>query len=357
MSPVTLRLFHETDPFRQIEARTLAGGELILGRDDSASWVLDDPERAVSRRHCVLSLSDDGLMLRDLSANGTFLGRARLRAPADSPMRLEPGETLRLGPYLVVIDADGPDAAAPARGETAFDAPFAHPLLRTVPVDDTSLSVPTEWPASGRSTEAQTAAPVHTTGSLLDAFCAGARLDSSAFSGEDPHEVMRRLGGLYQQMVLGLYDLMDERTSIKAEYRMDRTTVRAEGNNPFKWARPQRLAVDLLKERSDGFLTGQAAVKSSFEDMKKHLLCLLAGMRGALVAALDGLSPAEVDERIRRESGLLKNKAALAWNEYGRTYALFLAQAHDDPDSPMNREFRAAYERQLKALDGGGGPA
>ena len=48
-----------------------------------------------------------------------------------------------------------------------------------------------------------------------------------------------------QVVVLGMTDLMDERTSVKADYRMDRTTVRAEGNNPFKWARPQRLAVDL----------------------------------------------------------------------------------------------------------------
>jgi predicted component of type VI protein secretion system len=356
MSPVTLRLFHETDPFRQLEARTLAGGELTVGRDESASWVLDDPDRAVSRRHCILSLSEQGLMLRDVSANGTFLGRARLRAPADAPTRIEPGETLRLGPYLIVVDAEAPEGAQRTGGDGAFDAPFAHPLLRPVAVDDTSLSVPSEWPGPVWP-EAAKPAPAHTTGSLLEAFCAGAKLDSSAFSGEDPHEVMRRLGGLYQQMVLGLYDLMDERTSIKAGYRMDRTTVRAEGNNPFKWARPQRLAVDLLKDRNDGFLTGQAAVKSSFEDMKKHLLCLLAGMRGALIAALEGLSPAEVEERIKGETGLLKNKAALAWNEYGRTYALFLAQAHDDPDSPMNREFRAAYERQLKALDGGGGPA
>lgn len=355
MSAVTLRLFHETDPFRQIEARTLSEGELTLGRDESATWVLDDPERAVSRRHCVLTLTDGGLLLRDVSANGTFLGRDRVRAPADTPTKVEPGETLRLGPYLVVVDGEGPAEAPGARGNAAFDAPFAHPLLRPVEVDDTALSVPTDWAPSAEPPPK--AAPSATTGSLLDAFCAGAKLDSSAFSGEDPHEVMRRLGVLYQQMVLGLSDLMDERTSIKAEYRMDRTTVRAEGNNPFKWARPQRLAVDLLKERSDGFLTGSAAVNASFGDLKKHLLCLLAGMRGALIAALEGLSPAEVDERIKGETGLLKNKAALAWNEYGRTYALFLAQAHDDPDSPMNREFRAAYERQLKALDAGGGPA
>ncbi|MET0293373.1 MAG: type VI secretion system-associated FHA domain protein TagH, partial [Phenylobacterium sp.] len=194
----------------------------------------------------------------------------------------------------------------------------------------------------------------HTAGSLLDAFCAGAKLDAGAFSGEDPHEVMRRLGAVYQQMVLGLADLMDERTCVKADYRMDRTTVRAEGNNPFKWAKPQRLAVDLLKVRQDGFLSGQAAVKSSFEDMKKHLLCLLAGMRGALTTSLDSLSPAQVEAELKGESFILKNRASAAWNVYGRLYAKFLTQAHDDPDSPVNRDFRAAYEAQLRALDGAG---
>jgi predicted component of type VI protein secretion system len=60
-----------------------------------------------------------------------------------------------------------------------------------------------------------------------------------------------------------------------------------------------------------------------------------------------------VDTELKGESFLLKNKAAAAWNVYGRLYTKFLSQAHDDPDSPMNRDFRAAYERQLKSLDNG----
>jgi type VI secretion system FHA domain protein len=185
---------------------------------------------------------------------------------------------------------------------------------------------------------------------MLEAFCAGARLDASSFSGEDPAEVMRRLGAVYQQMVLGLADLMNERTSVKTEYRLERTTVRAEGNNPFRWAPAQRVAVDLLRPRDDGFLSGPAAVKVSFEDLKKHLLCMLAGLRAALASTLDSLSPEAVEGQMGGRS-FLTNRGGAAWHEYGRLYAEFRRRAGDDPDSPINREFRAGYGRRLQELD------
>jgi predicted component of type VI protein secretion system len=110
------------------------------------------------------------------------------------------------------------------------------------------------------------------------------------------------------------------------------------------------VAVDLLRSTDDGFLTGPAAVKDSFEDMKKHVICLLAGMRAAVGATLDGLAP-EVAEG-RATKGLLKNPGAAAWAEFRQLYADFRHQADDNPDSQINREFRAAYERQLETLDG-----
>jgi type VI secretion system FHA domain protein len=163
---------------------------------------------------------------------------------------------------------------------------------------------------------------------------------------------MRRAGVIYQQMVLGLSDLLSERTSLKNEYRMVRTTVRPEGNNPFKWAPPRRVALDLLKGRDDGFLSGPAAVRESFEDLKKHLLCLLAAMRASLAATLEALSPAAIEKRMKTPAFVIRgNRATAAWAEYERVFADFKQQADDNPDSQVNREFRAAYERQLRDLD------
>lgn len=354
MGMITLRLFRQTDPFRPLESRTLDEGELSIGRAPGEGWTIEDPERALSRQHCVIALREGQLSLCDTSANGVFVGADRKRAPAGQPTPIAAGETLRLGDFLIVVDApadptlEAPRGEAPAAG-TAFDAPFTRPILQPGPVDEAALAAPTDWAQPTAAAEAPS------DGSLLEAFCAGARLDASAFAGEEPGEVMRRLGGVYQQMVLGLADLMSERTSVKAEYRLDRTTVRAEGNNPFRWAPAQRVAVDLLRVRDDGFLSGRQAVTASFEDLKTHLLCMLAGLRAAVGATFDGLAPEAAEEALKGQSFVLKNRAQAAWAEYQRLYAEFRARADDDPDSPINQAFRAAYQDRLRELDAMGG--
>lgn len=338
---VTLRLFHQSDPFRQIEARTLTDGELTIGRDEAADWIIPDPERSVSRLHCVVAHKDGRLSLRDTSSNGVFVGADKRRLQPLEPAPVELGETFRLGGYLIVIDPGSDERAG-------FDAPFSQPMLKPMSVTGDALAVPTDWLDAAPAADG---ARPPSDGSLLEAFCEGAKLDASVFSGEDPAQVMRRLGAVYQQMVLGLGDLMSERTTLKTEYRMTRTTVRAEGNNPFKWAPAHRVAVDLLHARDDGFLSGPAAVKASFEDLKKHLLCILAGLRAALGATLEGLDPEAIEDQLKGRSFVLQGRAAAAWAEYLKLYADVRRQADDDPDSPVSRAFRSAYEQQLQALD------
>lgn len=337
---ITLRLFHQSDPFHPIDARRLnEAEELAVGRAVEGGWTIDDPDRALSRRHCVLALQDERLTVRDLSANGVFLGPERQRLPADQPTAIAPGDSLHLGEFVIVVG--GPEMST----GSAFDAPFNRPVLQSVAVDRTAVAAPSDWADAAPSA----APPSH--GSLLDAFCAGARLDASAFAGEDPVEVMKRLGGVYQQMVLGLADLMNERTSIKSEYRLERTTVGSAGNNPFRWAPPQRVAVDLLRTREDAFLCGPAAVADSFADMKKHLLCMLAGLRATVGATIDGLAPEAAEESLKGQSFLLKNRAGAAWAEYQRLWSEFRRQAEDSSDSAINRAFRDAYEARLRELD------
>ena len=187
---------------------------------------------------------------------------------------------------------------------------------------------------------------------MVEAFCRGCQASTPPRSrGGEPAEAMARAGAVYRQMILGMSDLMGERTSLKNEYRMVRTTVRAENNNPFKWLPPQAVATQLLLQPGDGFLGGPEAVSDAFRDLKKHLLCLLAGLRAALASTLDALAPARVEEAIRGQSTLMKGRGAAAWTEYVRLHGQFRKDADDNPDSPVNREFRAAYERQLTELD------
>ena len=265
-----------------------------------------------------------------------------------------------------------------------FDAPFTRPMMKAVAVGQSDLEIPSDWdepamperhapegdaahpapsaamasiptsePSADTPAVVQVMARSHAEFRLMAAFCAGAKLDPQAFADEDPADVMERLGAVYRQLVLGLGDLLGDRTTVKNEYRMSRTTVGKEDNNPFKWAPPQRVAVDLLRAQGDGFLNGPAAATASFQDLKKHLLCMLAGLRAALASTLEALSPEETEAELAGRRFLLKGgRDAAAWNEYRRLYTRFRKEADDNPDSQINREFRAAYERQLQALDG-----
>jgi predicted component of type VI protein secretion system len=341
----TLRLFHRADPAHELAARQLMDGELEIGRDELADWSIPDPRRTLSRRHCRIAVRDGELIVQDTSINGVFLGPVRLAPRRPTPVAI--GETLRLGEYLILVEPQDAAAEARARAEAgaAFDAPFHHPILSVIETAPAELQIPAGW---ARPEAAQSPSDA----SLLDAFCAGARLDASAFAGEDPALVMQRLGEVYRQMVLGLSDVMGERTAAKSSCRLARTHVQAEGNNPFKWAAPQRLAVDLLRRGEAGFLPGPVAVNASFRDLKKHLLCMLAGMRAAIGSAIEALSPEAVEGTLETQPFLMKSKAA--WTEYLRLHAEFRRRAENDPEGALNRAFVEAYERRLRELDSAG---
>lgn len=331
-----LKLFHESDELHPVGAHMLSEGTTRIGRDPGSDWVIPDPECEVSRTHIELTCRGDNLLLRPLGANGVYKGEGEERLPAGEELALSLGDAIRFGKYRMVVDPV-PFAVRPASASNqtmVLAAPFGE-----------AAEIPSDW-ADGAEPP-----PMTGDGSLLEAFCEGARLDASAFSGEDPADVMRRAGAIYRQVVLGLGDLMSERSSAKTQYRMDRTTIGARDNNPFKWAPTQRLAIDLLLRSDTGFLSGAAAVKASFEDVKKHLLSTLAGFRASLLAVLDLGSPRRIDARLEGQNLFLKSRGAACWSEYEDVHKALEGQVLVDQDGPINQAFISAYEEKLHELN------
>jgi pSer/pThr/pTyr-binding forkhead associated (FHA) protein len=65
---------------------------IAIGRDDTAGIVIEDEQ--VSRRHALLTVSDDGARVDDLgSTNGTWVNGARIA----TPQPLLAGDELRVG--------------------------------------------------------------------------------------------------------------------------------------------------------------------------------------------------------------------------------------------------------------------
>jgi predicted component of type VI protein secretion system len=323
-----LRLFDESDPVHPIDARLLRDGVLRVGRDPASDWAIPDPDREISRTHCAFDADGRGLKLRCSGANGVYDDATGARLPDDTDIWLDLPSTLRLGRFRLIA------APAPHEGLSGTET---RTMVLTLPLG-ASTDVPTDW------SDGATAPRIFEEGSLLEAFCEGAGLDASLLSGEEPIEIMRRAGAVYRQMVLGIGDLMSERDRARIRYHLSRTTIGGAGNNPFKWAPTQRLAIDLLLAGTSGFLSGPAALQASFQDIKRHLVATFAGLQASLRTAVDSFAPEAVDGAIAGKASLLKRRAALHAQEVADRHADLCRQLDEAQGGSLDDAFVKGYD-------------
>lgn len=328
-----LQLFDADDMVQPIDVRLIREGLLTIGRDTEADWPIADPDCALSRAHCELRVDDDRLTLRALGANGVFDADTDERFPDAIGVELPVPSALRLGRFRLV-------ATKAAHGDQEVDGALT--MILTPPLGS-SVEVPGDWADGGAARPAGE-------GSLLEAFCEGAGLDCSLLSEEEPTEIMRRAGAVYRQMVLGIGDLMAERDQARARFQLTRTTISGHDNNPFKWAPTQRLAIDLLLAGSSGFLSGPAALKASFRDVKRHLVATFAGLQGSLRAAIGSFEPATIDAAVTDRATLLKSRASLQMAQVAERHADLSRQISEAVPGSLDRAFAAAYDAADAAM-------
>ncbi len=83
--------------------KELQGGQLTIGRGSECDWVLPDPDRALSKQHCLISRTPGGFVLTDTSTNGVFMDGARLPVGRGSIVPLSDGQAMSLGPYRIRV--------------------------------------------------------------------------------------------------------------------------------------------------------------------------------------------------------------------------------------------------------------
>ncbi|MCQ9154979.1 type VI secretion system-associated FHA domain protein TagH [Acidomonas methanolica] len=142
-----------------LTAFRVQAGTVSLGRGAHCDWILPDPQRLLSKRHCEIALHNGRWMITDLSSNGTTVCGKML--PPGVPQELHDGDSIGCGSYQVdvvlgAVGADEPTQTFPAAGfagGTPVSADAPHP-----PHDDehSTLREPRDTPDG--------AAPVFTLG-------------------------------------------------------------------------------------------------------------------------------------------------------------------------------------------------
>lgn len=390
------------------ERRRLAGGRLVIGRGQGCDWVLAETGPAsLSRRHCLLEGEDGAFRVRDLgSTNGTR--RNGEPVPVDAAVPLAHGDTLELGrqrlrlaleeagggrpaappgPSLDAILAGlagGPEAPLPGPAEPA-PAPLGRPP--PAPEEDPlggfveELAVvparPLPPPRGEGPSRGDHAAPQHESFALarpeprpapaagadaraaLRAFLEGAGLADAEPAAGDPERRLREAGAAFAAMAEGLRALLATRALVKSHAGLERTLIGAALNNPLKYARSRRAAVEaLLGPPEPGDLPPVAAIEAAVADLQAHEMALLAAVEAALDGLLARLDPAALEARLAEEPALKLllegGRRARLWQLYRERWAELSGQARRRFMGDLDDAFRAAYERRLAGARGQG---
>lgn len=256
-------------------------------------------------------------------------------------------------------DWDADDLLSPSPEEPASAAPQPQaPPAPSAPVEPPQAAAP---PAPAKPVApAPAAAPMPASVSdaeaaLLRAFLEGAELTDLDVPEAARIEMMRTVGQTYRDLVRGLVEVLKVRQSIKNEFRLDQTMIRAEDNNPLKFTVNVEEALKaMLGNTSRGYLTPRRAVDQGFSDIKAHQIAVMAGMQVALKALLLRFDPKELEDRLQEGSVLDKvlpgSKKARYWELFTQLYAEIAKEAEDDFHGLFGREFARAYEEQAKKV-------
>lgn len=102
---LTITSYHKITP-GQVPEISIDKGMLAIGRGPDNDWVLSDPERLVSSRHCTIQSKGDRYYLTDTSTNGVELVNAGARLRRGNSEVLIDGEVIRMGEYEISVRID-----------------------------------------------------------------------------------------------------------------------------------------------------------------------------------------------------------------------------------------------------------
>jgi type VI secretion system protein ImpI/type VI secretion system protein len=109
------------------ETKRINGGEFRIGRGLDNDWVMPDPDKMLSKKHCVVAFRNGGWAIADTSTNGTFINREQEALGPGQIRDLSDGDRIRFGAYEIEVRIDDGFNTAAARGG-AYGAPARSPF-------------------------------------------------------------------------------------------------------------------------------------------------------------------------------------------------------------------------------------
>jgi type VI secretion system FHA domain protein len=186
---------------------------------------------------------------------------------------------------------------------------------------------------------------------LAEAFLRGVGRDDNTLA--DPEKTLERVGAALRATVSGLRQTLMARASIKDEFRIEQTMIRASGNNPLKFSLDDDDALaTLLGPGRRGGMTPEEAIAEAFTDLRMHELATVSAMQAAIRVLLAQFAPEAVERKIATNALHIHpaQKKAKAWEAFVQQHKSITQALSDDFDSVFGKAFARAYEEAIDKL-------
>ena len=167
-------------------------------------------------------------------------------------------------------------------------------------------------------------------------------------------ETVQKAGSLLKRLVAGLLVMVEARARAKAQMGAEMTGLQLDGNNPIKFARsPEQALAQLLNPpAAAASWTPTRRSRTPISTCSRTRWRRLAAIPGALRATLDRFSPGSIRRRAETH-GLLARilpgaRDAALWRNYEREFVAVKKESDEAFMEVFSKEFRKAYERQLR---------
>ncbi|MFO0521632.1 MAG: type VI secretion system-associated FHA domain protein [bacterium] len=333
---------------------------LTVGRDASASIVLEDPDKLISRQHAAIERRDGVPYLIVHSRVNPVLVDGRVMRTGQAVVLAE-GARVTMSPYEMVVRFDDGGAPAAAPDPAPDLAPTAAPTGQPIdPMATASEARPAAAEVEDPITETTTPwrrNPDDGMAQATAAFLRGLGLGHLRIPPDEQAFFLERAGVMLQCVAESLVAMLAARAQLRRGLALP-DEPRERVNPLLQQVSPSKvlaLLVDPGRQAHDGSdpaMEPMQALREAADALRVHQAALLSGTRAALLGLLQALDPEAFDAAAARAAGPLGlNRRSRAWEAFAEAHAALVQQAAADADALLQRDFVAAYVQRLSQAD------
>ncbi len=187
-------------------------------------------------------------------------------------------------------------------------------------------------------------------------FLRGLGITLSELGNPNTADLMHNAGQALREFIIGTMDLLQNRATVKNEFRLEQTTIQAGSNNPLKFSANVDDAIrNLLANKSRQYAPTVETVRDVCKDLKVHEQALANAARVAFDEFVDKLEPEELEQRfaanLKRGSMFGKGSKSKYWDLYTELYNVITQRTPGQFPNTFVEDFVSAYEQYRDAAN------